>query len=81
MTFFSACFSVSALFCSPARSSSDSSGSSTASTPLRPTMLGKERVTPNCFWKLPIGITARSFRNTTSAIRADTMPMPYWLAS
>src|SRR5579864_575781 len=43
----SAAFKISALFAKPLHSSSDSSGCSTAITPVRPTMLGNDRVTPN----------------------------------
>ena len=76
-----AAFKVSALFSRPWRSSSDMSGSRTSMTPLRPTTLGSDSVTPNLFCRLPIGITACSSLSTISAMRADTIPMPYWLAS
>ena len=42
--------------------------------------IGMESVSPYFALYEPIGITARSSRNTTSARRAATMPMPNWLA-
>ena len=61
--------------------SCESSGRNTLMPPELPTTLGRDRVTPNSSCKLPIGITARSSRNTISAMRADNMPIPYRLAS
>ena len=71
---------ASALRRSPCRSSSDISGSNTWATPCRPRTLGKESVTPSRELKDPMGITACSSRNTISAMRAQTIPMPCWLA-
>jgi hypothetical protein len=73
-------FEIACAFGSARRSLSDSCGGNIAVAPPRPTMLGKDCVTPNSGWWLPIGTMVRSSRKIISAIRAETIPMPYWLA-
>jgi len=49
-------------------------------TPCRPTIPGSDRVTPYSALNARTGNTARSSRSTASAMRAETIPMPNWLA-
>jgi hypothetical protein len=72
--------SVSALFWRACRSAGDRSGVSLRTTPVRPTTLGKDRVTPWSGFHDPIGMTAFSSRTIISAIRAETTPTPRALA-
>jgi hypothetical protein len=72
-------FEIACAFCSARRSLSDSCGGNIAVAPPRPTTLGKDSGTLNSGWWLPIGMV-RSSRKIISAIRAETIPMPYWLA-
>ena len=67
---------VSALRCSASRSSSDIGGSRILDTPLRPRTLGNDNLTSYSALYKAIGMTAGSFRDRISAMRAHAIPIP-----